>query len=117
MLNVRDHSELISAQYLARYMEPENVCHYITTSATPKTQMKETLYTRHRTIVEPIMAKRDRKATVQTLHTDAVNKAVKNHERNVVLHGRPPPLSDSEKYLIRKELSNLAQLRYRYYIL
>ena len=31
MLKVREHSELLSAQYLARYLEPENVCHSITT--------------------------------------------------------------------------------------
>ena len=31
----------------------------------------------------------DRKATLQALHTDAVDKAVKSHERNVVLDGRP----------------------------
>ena len=46
MLKVREHSELLSAQYLARYQEPENVCHSITRAIT-KRQMKETLYTRH----------------------------------------------------------------------
>ena len=48
MLKVREHSELLSAQYLARCLEPGNVCHPITTRATPERQMKETLYTRHR---------------------------------------------------------------------
>ena len=90
MLTVREHSELLSAQYLAKCMEPGNVCHPITTRATPRRQMKETLYTRHRNTVEPIMVEKDRKAT---LHTDAVNKAVKSYERNVVLDGRPPPIS------------------------
>ena len=42
MLNVREHSELLSAQYLARCLDPGNVCHSITTWETPKTQMKET---------------------------------------------------------------------------
>ena len=42
-----------------------------------------------------------RKATLQALHTDAVDKAVKSHERNVVLDGRPPPISSSEKELTR----------------
>ena len=42
------------------------------------------------------MVKKDRKATLQALHTDAVDKAVKSHERNVVLDGRPPPISSSE---------------------
>ena len=79
MLKVREHSELLSAQYLAKCLEPGHVCHPITTRATPERQMKETLYTRHRNTVEPMMVKNDRKATLQALHTDAVNKAVKSN--------------------------------------
>ena len=114
MLKVREHSELLSAQYLARCLEPGNVCHPITTRATPERQMKETLYTRHRNTVEPMMVKNDRKATLQALHTAAVVKAVQCHERNVVLDGRPPPIGNSEKELTRKERSTLAQLRSGY---
>ena len=73
--------------------------------------MKETLYTKHRNTVEPMMVKNDRKATLQALHTDAVDKAVRSQERNVVLDGRPPPISSSEKELSRRERSTLAQLR------
>ena len=58
-----------------------------------------------------MMGKNDGKATFQVLHTDAVDKAVKCHERNVVLDGRPPPISSSEKEFTRKERSTLAQLR------
>ena len=114
MLKVREHSELLSAQYLARCLEPGNVCHPITTRATPERQMKETLYTRHRNTVEPMMVKNDRKATLQALHTSAVVKAVQCHEGNVVLDGRPPHISNSEKELTRKERSTLAQLRSGY---
>ena len=55
MLNVKEHSELLSAQYLDRCLEPGNVCHPITTRATPERHMKETVYTRHRNTVEPMM--------------------------------------------------------------
>ena len=102
MLEAREHSELLSAQYLARCLEPGNVCHPITTRATPERQMKETLYTRHRNTVEPRMVKNNRKATLQALHTDAVDKAVESHAWNVVPDGRPPPISSSEKDLTRK---------------
>ena len=51
------------------------------------------------------MVKNDRKATLQALHTAAVVKAVQCHKRNVVLDGRPPPISNSEKELTRKEPS------------
>ena len=114
MLKVMGHSELLSAQYLARCLEPGNVCHPITTRATPERQMKETLYTRYRNTVEPIMVKNDRKSILLALHTDAVDKAVKSHERNVVLDGRPPHISRSERDLTRKERSTLAQLRSGY---
>ena len=36
MLKVKEHSELLSTQYLARCLEPGNVCHPITTRATLK---------------------------------------------------------------------------------
>ena len=68
MLKVRDH-ELLSAQYLARCLKPGNVCHAITTMETPKTRMKETLFTRHRNTVEPMMLADNRKATLQVIHT------------------------------------------------
>ena len=113
MLKVREHSELLSAQYLTRCLEPGNVCHPITTRAIPERQMKETLYSRHRNTVEPMMVENDRKA-LQALHTAAVVKAVQCHERNVVLDARPPPISNSEKELTRKERSTLTQLRSGY---
>ena len=72
MLKVREHSELLSAQYLARCLEPGNVCHPITSRAIPERQMKETLYTRHPNTLEPMMVKNDRKATLQVLHTAVV---------------------------------------------
>ena len=106
ILKVREHSELLSAHYLARCLEPGNVCHPITTRAIPERQMKETLYTRHRSTVEPMMVENDRKATLQALHTAAVVKADQCHERNVEL-----PISNSEKELTGREHSTLAQLR------
>ena len=48
------------------------------------------------------MVKNDKKATLKALHTDAVDKAVKSHESNVVLDGRPPPIISSENELTRK---------------
>ena len=106
MLNVREHSELLSAQYLVRCMEPENVCHSIITMVTPKRQMKETLFTIYRNTVEPMMFVNDRKAALQALFTDAVNKAVKSHETNVMLDDPPPTINNSVKDLTRKERAN-----------
>ena len=58
--------------------------------------------------------RKDRKATLQAHHTDSVNKAVKSQERNVVLHGRPLSINNSEKDLTRQERSTLVQLRSGY---
>ena len=98
MLNVRVHSELLSAPYLARCLEPGNVCHSIATRETPKIWMKETLFIRHRNPVEPKMVANNRNATLQAIHSDAVNKAV----------------NDSEQYLTREERATFAQLRSGY---
>ena len=114
MLKVREHSELLSAQYLARCMEPGNVYHSITTRETPKRRMKETLFTRHRNNVEPMMLANNRKATLQAIHSDAVNKAVKDQKTIIVLDGLPHPINDSEKDLTREERATLAQLRSGY---
>ena len=113
MLKVSEHSELLSAQYLARCLEPGNVCHYITTRETPKRGMKETLFTRHRNTVEPMMLANNRKTTLPAIYSDAVNKAVKDQKKNIVLDNLPHPINDSEKDL-RKERATLAQLRSGY---
>ena len=99
MLKVREHSALLPAQYLARCLEPGNVCHSITTRETPKRRMKETLFTRHRNTVEPMMLAENRKATLQAIHSDAINKAVKDPKNNILLDDHPHPINDSEKYL------------------
>ena len=45
--------------------------------------MKETLFPRHRNTVEPMLAD-NRKATLQAIHTDAVNMAIKDQKKNIV---------------------------------
>ena len=109
VLKVREHSELLSTQYLARCLKPENVNNSITTSDT-KRRMKETLFTRHRSTVKPMIIAKDR-TTPQAIHTKAVNQAVNSQRRNVVLDDRPPLINISEKELTRKERTTFAQLR------
>ena len=108
MLKVREHSELLCAQYLARCLEPENVNNSITTKDTTKRRMKERLLTRHCSTVEPMMIAKDRKATLQAIHTMAVNQAVTSLRRNVVLDDRPPLINIYENELTRKERTILA---------
>ena len=56
------------------------------------------------------MLANNRKATLQAIHSDAVNKAVKDQKNNIVLDGLPHPIND----LIMKERATLAQLRSGY---
>ena len=73
--------------------------------------MKETLFTRHRSAVELLIIAKNRKTTLQAIHTMAVNQAVISLGRNVMLDDRPPANNISEKELTRKERTTLAQLR------
>ena len=70
MLKVREHSELVSAESA-----------HSTTRDTPKKWMKGTLFSGHRITVEPMMLANDRKATLQSIHTDAGNKAVNSQKK------------------------------------
>ena len=111
VLKVREHSELLSAQYLARCREPENVNNSHQKGPPPKRRMKETLFARRCSTVEPMMIAKDRKATLQAIHTIAVNQAVTSLRRNVVLDERPPLINISEKELTRRERTTLTQQR------
>ena len=44
MLKVKEHSELLSAQYLARCLEPENVNFSMTTREPPKRMMRDSIH-------------------------------------------------------------------------
>ena len=114
MRKVGEHSELLYAQYLARCLGPDNFIHSITTRNTPKRWMKEILFPRFHNTVVPMRLANDKKATLQAIHTDAVEQPVNSQERNVALDDCPPPINNSEKHLTRKEPMKLAQLRSGY---
>ena len=48
MLKVTEHSALLSAQYLVKCLDHENVCHNITTLDLPPRMMKHTLYSKRK---------------------------------------------------------------------
>ena len=85
-------------------------------SETHTRRIKETLFTRHRNTVQPMMLADKRKATVQEIHTDAVNNAVKDQIKNIyMLYDLPHPINDSEEDLTRNERATLVQLRSGYF--
>ena len=110
MLLVMDHLNLLSAQYLVHCLDTENVCGHITTLDHPPREMKETLFTRHNRTVVPLLAT-TKKASIQAVHTSSVNIAIDNMTDNRVLNYRPPPISDEEIFLTRRQRATLSQLR------
>ena len=94
MLQVEDHLNLLSAQYLVQCLDTENVCHYITKMDLPPREMKETIITRHYQTVLQLL-ENNRKDTLQALHTSFVNRAIGNMKDNRVLNNRPPSSNGS----------------------
>ena len=106
---VDDHLNLLSAQYLVHGLNTEIVCHHITTIVHPPREMKEPLFTRHNQTVVPLLAN-TKKALLQAVHTSFVNTALENMTDNRVLNYRPPPISDEESYLTRRQRATLSEL-------
>jgi hypothetical protein len=115
MLPVKDHSHLLSAQYLASCTEPAHPNHWITQAAAPPRRMKKTLQMAAGPTVQRASAALGPNANAKALrawiHTDIVTNAMENFKPNVVLGGRPPPIHSSERGLPRKVRSSLSQLR------
>ena len=79
MLTMKQHSDLLSAQYLVQCLDPDHVCHNITTMDDPPRQMKHTLHTRHYPTVQPLLAA-TKKETLQAVHTEAVTRAINSQQ-------------------------------------
>ena len=113
MLQVKDHLNLLSVEYLVQCLDTENVCHHITKMDLPPREMKETMFTRHNQIVLPLLANNS-KYTLQALHTSFVNTAIDNMKDNRVLNNQPPPISHQESLLSRRQRKTISQLRSRH---
>ena len=110
MLQIEDHLNIHSAQYLVQCLDTDNVCHHITKMDLPPREMKETILTRHYQTVLSFLAN-NMKDTLQALHTSFVNTAIDNMKDNRVLNNRPTPINDEETLLSRRQTTTLSQLR------
>ena len=110
MLKVTEHSDLLSAQYLVKCLDHENVCHNITTLDQPPRMMKNTLYSKHHTTIAPLLADTT-KESLKAVHTAAVSKSRRKQTVNRVLRDRPPDISETETSLRRTQRTTLSQLR------
>ena len=81
MIQVEDHLNLHSAQYLVHCLDTGKFCHHITTMDHPPKVMKETLFTRHNQTMLPLLAN-TKKESLQAIYTSFVNTAIDNMKFN-----------------------------------
>ena len=101
-LRVKNHSDMLSAQYLFNCLEEDHVSHGIAIQEPRPRPMKENLHSRHHSTVLPRLDS-SRMESHQNLHTHAVDSAIQLQRNNRVLKKRPPPLSDEEQRLNRRQ--------------
>ena len=95
-LRVKDHSYMLSAQYLVNCLKEDHVSHEIKIQEPRPRPMKETLHSRHHSTVLPRLGS----CMIEShhnLHTHAVDSAFQLQGHNRVLKKRPPPISDEEQ--------------------
>ena len=106
MLQVEDHLNLLSAQYLVQCLDTENVCHHITKMDLPPREIGDNL---HQTLSNRVTTAR--KDTLQALHTSFVTTAIGNMKDNRVLNIQSPSINDKETLLQRRQWTTLSQIR------
>ena len=89
-LKVKDHSDMLSVQYLVNCLEEDHVFHGITTQEPRPRPMRETLHSRHNSTVLPRLGA-NRKESLRNQHTHAVDSDTKLLGNNKVLKECPPP--------------------------
>ena len=99
-----------SARYLVNCLEEDHVSHDITIQKPRPRPMMEAIHSRHHSTVLPRLGP-SRMENHQNLHTHAVDSAIQLQGNNIILKERPPPLSDEEQRLNRRQRCTLSQLR------
>ena len=114
VLPITNHAELLAAQYLAKCLDDDHPCHYITRRPPPPRAMKETLHSKYGNLGQQQQLQQQQptsKQVAKALHTTIVAKTIDSLRPNVILGGCPPPIDKSEKQLSRHQRTTLAQLR------
>ena len=101
---------MLSPQYRVNCLEEEYVSHGITIQEPRPRPMMETLHSRHHSAVL-LRRGSSRMENHQNLYTHAVDSAIQLQRHNRVLKKRPPPVSDGEQRLNRRQRCTLSQLR------
>ena len=89
-LRVKDHSDMLSAQYRVNCLEEDHVSHGITIQEPRPRPMKEALHSRHHSTVLPRLGS-SRMESHQNLNTHVVDSAIQLQGNNRVLKKRHTP--------------------------
>ena len=116
MLPVKDHLELLSAQYLAAALQPAHPAHRIVNLPPGPRRMKETLKSKVGHLVEPhlvngVIPPGSYKSSINKIHTKIVQEARAKCSNNRVLGTPAPIINTAESSLCRPTRAVLAQLR------
>ena len=112
-----DHLRLLSAQHLAKCLQPHHASHHLACLDGGRRRIKETLQSKVKDVVQPYLNDDDKitpgsiHATIKNIHTDIVSEALSKITPNRVIGGRPPEVDKRESYLPRLTRTTLAQLR------
>ena len=85
----------------------DHVSHGITIQEPRPRHMKETLHSRHHSTILPRLGS-NRMENHPNLHTHAVDSAIQLQKNNRVLKKCPPPISDEEQRLSRRQRCTLS---------
>ena len=108
-LIVKDHSDMLSTQYIVTCLAEDHVSHGITIQEPRPRPMKEALHSRHHSTFIPRLGS-SRMESHKNLNTHAVDSAIQL-QGNKVLKKRPSPISDEEQRLNRRQRCTLSQQR------
>ena len=112
-----EHLHLLSAQYLARSLQPHHVNYPLVTLDQGPRKMKETLRSK---VLADVSSYLEDDGSLRggsyvsvknKLHSNAVNKYIGNAKNNRVIGRPPPPVHTNENHLPRLIRVTLAQLR------
>ena len=118
IMPVKEHANMLSAQYLAGCRDTSHPCHTLLTPHAHPRDMKHTLDTKHRTYVatrtQSTNGTPDIPKTKRFIHTSFVAETVSGLAPNKVLNALPPEIHSDEQLLPRSVRTRLAQLRSSY---
>ena len=118
ILPVREHSEMLTKQFLTSMHQPSHPNHHLLSEPTPPRDIRKSILD-YKSQVSDLdgktsVTKEEVKAIHGRIHTNCVNSAITAYPANKVLQTRPPEVHGEEKVLPRTTRTTLAQLRSGY---